>query len=240
MKWFSYGGICVIQEKLREVEAKIEESRQKRTRADRNEPVQLVAVTKNHDVDAMREAIDAGATAIGENRIQEAREKYTTLERKVDWHLIGHLQTNKAKYAVRMFDLIHSVDSENLALELDKAAGRIDKVQDVLVQVNLAREDSKSGIYREDLLPLLHKVDELPHLRLCGLMCIAPNYDEVERCRPLFQEMYEIFQKVKEISFATANIKYLSMGMTHDYTIAIEEGANIVRVGTAIFGQRQY
>ena len=240
MKWFSYGGICVIQEKLREVEAKIEESRQKRTRADRNEPVQLVAVTKNHDVDAMREAIDAGATAIGENRIQEAREKYTTLERKVDWHLIGHLQTNKAKYAVRMFDLIHSVDSENLALELDKAAGRIDNVQDVLVQVNLAREDSKSGIYREDLLPLLHKVDELPHLRLCGLMCIAPNYDEVERCRPLFQEMYEIFQKVKEISFATANIKYLSMGMTHDYTIAIEEGANIVRVGTAIFGQRQY
>ncbi len=230
----------MIQEKLREVEAKIEESRQKRTRADRNEPVQLVAVTKNHDVDAMREAIDAGATAIGENRIQEAREKYTTLERKVDWHLIGHLQTNKAKYAVRMFDLIHSVDSENLALELDKAAGRIDKVQDVLVQVNLAREDSKSGIYREDLLPLLHKVDELPHLRLCGLMCIAPNYDEVERCRPLFQEMYEIFQKVKEISFATANIKYLSMGMTHDYTIAIEEGANIVRVGTAIFGQRQY
>ena len=176
----------MIQEKLREVEAKIEESRQKRTRADRNEPVQLVAVTKNHDVDAMREAIDAGATAIGENRIQEAREKYTTLERKVDWHLIGHLQTNKAKYAVRMFDLIHSVDSENLALELDKAAGRIDKVQDVLVQVNLAREDSKSGIYREDLLPLLHKVDELPHLRLCGLMCIAPNYDEVERCRPLF------------------------------------------------------
>ena len=230
----------MIQEKLREVEAKIEESRQKRTRADRNEPVQLVAVTKNHDVDAMREAIDAGATAIGENRIQEAREKYTTLERKVDWHLIGHLQTNKAKYAVRMFDLIHSVDSENLALELDKAAGRIDKVQDVLVQVNLAREDSKSGIYREDLLPLLHKVDELPHLRLCGLMCIAPNYDEVERCRPLFQEMYEIFQKVKEISFATANIKYLSMGMTHDYTIAIEEGANLVRVGTAIFGQRQY
>ena len=230
----------MIQEKLREVEAKIEESRQKRTRADRNEPVQLVAVTKNHDVDAMREAIDAGATAIGENRIQEAREKYTTLERKVDWHLIGHLQTNKAKYAVRMFDLIHSVDSENLALELDTAAGRIDKVQDVLVQVNLAREDSKSGIYREDLLPLLHKVDELPHLRLCGLMCIAPNYDEVERCRPLFQEMYEIFQKVKEISFATANIKYLSMGMTHDYTIAIEEGANIVRVGTAIFGQRQY
>lgn len=230
----------MIQEKLREVEAKIEESRQKRTRADRNEPVQLVAVTKNHDVDAMREAIDAGATAIGENRIQEAREKYTTLERKVDWHLIGHLQTNKAEYAVRMFDLIHSVDSENLALELDKAAGRIDKVQDVLVQVNLAREDSKSGIYREDLLPLLHKVDELPHLRLCGLMCIAPNYDEVERCRPLFQEMYEIFQKVKEISFATANIKYLSMGMTHDYTIAIEEGANIVRVGTAIFGQRQY
>ena len=227
-------------EKLHEVEKAIEESRQKRTRADRNEPVQLVAVTKNHDVAAMREAIDAGVTVIGENRIQEARQKHATLEREGRRQLIGHRQTNKAKQAVEIFDLIHSVDSIHLARALDQAAEKHGKVQDILVQVNLAREESKSGVYEEALPMLLAAVDELTHLRLCGLMCIAPNYDNVEQCRPLFRRMYEIFEKLKEIPGRAANIKYLSMGMTHDYRIAIEEGANIVRVGTAIFGQRQY
>ena len=230
----------MIEEKLHEVEEEIEKSRQRRVRAVKDAPVQLVAVTKNHDTAAMREAIDAGVTTVGENRIQEAVEKAAALDRQVSWHLIGHLQTNKVKPAVRLFDLIHSVDSEKLAVELDKAASKIDKVQDVLVQVNLAREDSKSGIYKEDLQPLLYKIDALKNLRLCGLMCIAPNYENVEQCRPLFHEMYEIFQSVKEMTFKTATIKYLSMGMTHDYKIAIEEGANIVRVGTAIFGPRQY
>jgi pyridoxal phosphate enzyme (YggS family) len=136
--------------------------------------------------------------------------------------------------------MIHSIDSEHLALAVNKAAAAIGKVQDILLQVNLAKEDSKFGIYREDLPSLLQQVDALANVRLCGLMCIAPNYARVEDCRPLFHEMYEIFQKVKEMRFQTANIKYLSMGMTHDYQIAVEEGANIVRVGTAIFGQRQY
>ena len=230
----------MIPEKLHEVEKKIKESCAKRTRVAKDEPVQLVAVTKNHDIYAMREAIDAGVAVVGENRVQEAKGKYTTLERDVTWHLIGHLQTNKAKQAVKMFDLIHSVDSEHLALALDEAAGKIGKVQDILLQVNLAKEDSKFGIYKEDLPALLQKVDTLENLHLRGLMCIAPNYDNVEECRPLFHEMYDIFLKVKEIKWQRANIEYLSMGMTHDYTIAIEEGANIVRVGTAIFGERQY
>ena len=212
----------------------------RRTRVPKDAPVKLVAVTKNHDVEAMREAIDAGATDIGENRIQEAQSKFDILDRDVTWHLIGHLQTNKAKQAVKYFSLIHSVDSEHRARALDKEAGKIGKCQDILVQVNLAKEDSKSGIYKEDLRPLLDLVDALPNLRLRGLMCIAPNYADVEECRPLFHEMYEIFQQVKEIPFKTANISYLSMGMTHDYQIAVEEGANIVRVGTAIFGPRQY
>ncbi len=202
--------------------------------------VRLIAVTKNHDVQAMREAIDAGVTDIGENRIQEAKEKFATLDRDVTWHLIGHLQTNKAKQAVKIFDLIHSVDTLHLAEAINNAAAGINKVQKVLVQVNLAKEDSKSGVYVEELADLLHKVDELPNLQLMGLMCIAPNYDDVEECRPLFAKMYEIFQKVKEITFTTANILYLSMGMTHDYEIAVEEGANMVRVGTGIFGPRQY
>ena len=229
----------MIAEKLNEVKEKIEGAKAKQS-PDKQHEVRLIAVTKNHDVQAMREAIDAGVTDIGENRIQEAKEKFATLDRDVTWHLIGHLQTNKAKQAVKIFDLIHSVDTLHLAEAINNAAAGINKVQKVLVQVNLAKEDSKSGVYVEELEDLLHKVDELPNLQLMGLMCIAPNYDDVEECRPLFAKMYEIFQKVKEITFSTANILYLSMGMTHDYEIAVEEGANMVRVGTGIFGPRQY
>ena len=229
----------MIAEKLKEVKENIEGAKAKRS-PDKQHEVRLIAVTKNHDVQAMREAIDAGVTDIGENRIQEAKEKFATLDRDVTWHLIGHLQTNKAKQAVKIFDLIHSVDTLHLAEAINNAAAGINKVQKVLVQVNLAKEDSKSGVYVEELADLLHKVDELPNLQLMGLMCIAPNYDDVEECRPLFAKMYEIFQKVKEITFTTANILYLSMGMTHDYEIAVEEGANMVRVGTGIFGPRQY
>ncbi len=229
----------MIQEKLQEVEDKIADSISRR-KPEYKDDVLLVAVTKNHDIYAMREAIDAGVTDIGENRIQEAKEKYETLDRQVTWHLIGHLQTNKTKQAVKMFDLIHSVDSLHLAQAINKAAADIDKVQKVLVQVNLAQETSKSGIYEDGLLELLHQVDDMSNLQLLGLMCIAPNYEDVEECRPLFASMKNIFDKIKEIQWKKANIKYLSMGMTHDYTIAIEEGANVVRVGTGIFGPRQY
>lgn len=230
----------MIKDNLQQVETKIKESVKKRTLADKNENIKLIAVTKNHDVYAMREAIDAGAIFVGENRVQEAMKKIETLERKVEWHLIGQLQTNKVKQAVKIFDLIQSVDRVKLVDEIEKAAEKIGKIQDVLIQVNLAKEESKTGIYREDLSGLLQKVDKMEHLHLCGLMCIAPNYDDIEKCRLLFREMYKVFLEVKKMSFKTADIKYLSMGMTHDYTIAIEEGANIVRIGTAIFGQRQY
>lgn len=234
------GSMSKIAENYQKVWEEIEAARARRTRVPKDAPVQLIAVTKNHDVEAMREAIDAGATDVGENRVQEAMKKLPVLDRKVTWHLIGHLQTNKAKHAVEHFSLIHSVDTPHLVRAIDKEAGKLDKVQDILVQVNLAKEESKSGVYKEDLRPLLELTDELPHVRLRGLMLIAPNYDDVEQCRPLFHEMYEIFQKVKEFPFQTANITYLSMGMTHDYRIAVEEGANMVRVGTAIFGPRQY
>lgn len=229
----------MIEERLQEVRNNIEAGKARRSKAIADD-VLLVAVTKNHDIYAMREAIDAGVTDIGENRIQEAKEKFETLDRQVTWHLIGHLQTNKAKQAVKMFDLIHSIDTLHLAEAVDKAAASIGKVQKVLVQVNLAQEDSKSGIYEDEMMELLHKVDEMKHLQLMGLMCIAPNYEDVEECRPLFAKMKKIFDRVKEISWQTANIKYLSMGMTHDYVIAVEEGANVVRVGTGIFGPRQY
>lgn len=203
----------------------------------KDEPVTLVAVTKNHGVDLMREAIDCGVLHIGENRIQEAAEKFQVLDRKVTHHLIGHLQTNKVKQAVKLFDLIQSVDSEHLAVAIDKAAQSVEKVQDILIQVNLAKEDSKSGVYEEDLQNLIEKVDALKNLRLCGLMMIAPNYSDIEKCRPLFKRMRKIFEELKT---GRCNFNFLSMGMTHDYKVAIEEGANVVRVGTAIFGARNY
>ncbi|WP_462331733.1 YggS family pyridoxal phosphate-dependent enzyme [Schwartzia sp. (in: firmicutes)] len=230
----------MIAERLETVQKNIEESMAKRTGIFKDDPVQLVAVTKNHDVEAMREAIDAGVTVVGENRVQEAVEKHGKLDRDVTWHLIGHLQTNKVKQAVRNFDLIHSVDSEHLLDAIDAAADKIHKVQDILIQVNLAKEESKFGIYKEDLPFLLQKADRMQHVHLMGLMCIAPNYEDVEECRPLFREMREIFDQLQMLPLMNSEMKWLSMGMTHDYRIAIEEGSNLVRIGTAIFGPRQY
>ena len=197
----------------------------------------LVAVTKNHGVELMREAIDAGATDIGENRVQEAAEKFQTLDRQVTRHLIGHLQTNKVKAAVKLFDVIQSVDSEHLAAALDKAAKSIDKVQDILIQVNAAREPQKSGVMLEDLNALINFVDAAKNLRLRGLMMIAPNFPDARECRPLFRQMRKLFDELKT---SRENFDFLSMGMTHDYKIAVEEGANVVRIGTAIFGERLY
>lgn len=203
----------------------------------RDEKIILVAVTKNHGVESMREAIDAGATDIGENRVQEAADKFPALERNVTRHLIGHLQTNKVKPAVKLFDLIQSVDSVHLATALDKAAASVGKVQDVLIQVNAAREPQKSGVLLEDLDALINFVDTAENLRLRGLMMIAPNLPEAEDCRPLFRQMRKLFDELKN---ARAAFDFLSMGMTHDYKIAVAEGANVVRVGTAIFGERVY
>ena len=223
-----------VVENLRVVLSEIEKSQRQR---ELDEPVTLVAVTKNHGVEMMRQAIDAGVKHIGENRVQEAAEKFAELNRTVTKHLIGHLQTNKAKQAVRLFDLIHSVDSEHLAAALDKAALSLGKVQDVLIQVNLAKENSKSGVYEENLQSAIEFVDALQNLRLRGLMLIAPNFPDVENCRPLFRRMNQIFRAIQS---TRTNFDFLSMGMTHDYKIAVEEGANVVRVGTAIFGERIY
>ncbi len=225
-----------IVENLRAVRNEIETSRKLR-KVEIGEPVTLIAVTKNHGVEMMQQAIDAGAQHIGENRIQEAAEKFKSLNREVTRHLIGHLQTNKAKQAVRLFDLIHSVDSEHLAAAIDNAAYSVGKIQDVLIQVNLAKEETKSGVYEENLQSLIEKIDTLKNIRLRGFMLIAPNYSDVEDCRPLFRRMYEIFDKVRK---TRQDFEYLSMGMTHDYKIAIEEGSNVVRIGTAIFGERNY
>ncbi len=202
--------------------------------------VKLVAVTKNHEVAAIQEAVAAGVLAIGENRIQEAAKKAQILQKQVEWHLIGHLQTNKVRQAVQLFDLIHSVDSKKLALEIDRIAGVLGKRQDILIQVNMADEDTKFGIASNEALTLVKYISSLEHVRLCGVMTIAPFYDNAEEARPLFRNMYQLFMELKDMNLANTKIEWLSMGMTNDYIIGVEEGANLVRIGTGIFGQRQY
>lgn len=201
--------------------------------------VKLVAVTKNHAPEMIQKAIDAGINAVGENRVQEALAKQPVLGRELEWHLIGHLQTNKARQAVPAFDLIHSVDNEKLALEIDRVAAKCGKRQDILLQVNVAGEETKFGIAPAQLPSLVNFVIGLEHVQLCGLMTIAPFYENTESVRPVFREMNNLFLGLREARLPNTNVQWLSMGMTHDYQIAIEEGANLVRIGTGIFGSRQ-
>jgi pyridoxal phosphate enzyme (YggS family) len=187
----------------------------------------------------VKEAIEIGMTDFGENYIQEAREKITTLATyPVTWHYIGHLQSNKAKYAVRMFDLIHSVDSLKLAKELDKCARKNGKVQEVLIQVNVAREDSKSGVYVEDTLQLLKDVARLENVAVKGLMTMPPYFNAPDRVRPFFRSLRQLRDRIINENIPTVSMEELSMGMTGDFEAAIEEGATMVRIGTAIFGER--
>ena len=209
-------------------------------RAGRVDSALLVAVTKNHPVSAVEEVARLGVTHVGENRVQEAKEKQLTYNGpQLVWHLIGHLQVNKVRQAVPMFDLIHSVDSRKLLEEIEKVAVKHDKVQDVLLQVNVAREESKSGLSVEEFPEVRDFASTLPHVRVRGLMCMAPFYDNPEDARPIFKVANALYEDMKRF-YPNGQIKYLSMGMTHDFEVALEEGANIVRVGTAIFGERVY
>jgi PLP dependent protein len=199
--------------------------------------VRLVAVSKTVDLDRIRAAIDAGQDLFGENYLQEAKDKIDALGRQVGWHLVGHLQTNKAKPAVELFDLIHGVDRGKLARALDSAAARLGKVQDVLIQVNLGGEDTKSGVAPEAALELVQEVARLPHLRLLGLMTMPPWFANPEAVRPYFRSLRELRDRLQSLSGLP--LPELSMGMSGDFTVAVEEGATLVRVGTAIFGRRQ-
>ena len=198
-----------------------------------------MAVRKTKSAEVVAEAIKAGVTHLGENYIQEAKEKINTLATyPATWHFIGHLQSNKAKYAVRMFDLIHSVDSLKLAQELDKYAKKNDKVQAILIQVNVAREDSKSGVYLEDTLQLLRDVGRLENIEVKGLMTMPPYFNAPEKVRPFFAALREFRDQIKKEAIPNICMDELSMGMTGDFETAIEEGATMVRIGTAIFGDR--
>jgi len=200
----------------------------------------LVSVTKTMSAETVRLAIQAGADLFGENYIQEAREKCGALaEYPVFWHFIGHLQTNKAKYAVKLFDLIHTVDSLRLATELDREARKIGKVQKILIQVNIGKEVSKSGIDAESAETLIRSLSVFPNLSVRGLMVIPPFFDEPERVRPYFKGLRELRDSLNKPGISGISLDALSMGMTGDFEAAIEEGATLVRIGTAIFGEWQ-
>jgi len=203
------------------------------------ETIRLVAVSKTVSAQRVEEAIIAGATLFGENYIQEAKIKYDTLSSyDVKWHFIGHLQTNKAKYATAIFDLIHCVDSLKLAKALNKEAGKINKIQNILVQVNISKEDSKSGVSEEKTIDLIKNISKLTNLSVNGLMTMPPFFDNPEKARPYFKALKELGDFIKKQAIPNVYMNELSMGMSGDFQVAIEEGATMVRIGTAIFGAR--
>ncbi len=198
--------------------------------------IKLVAVTKTVGVDRIREAIDAGASILGENYVQEAGDKIEEIGRPVRWHFIGHLQTNKAKYAVRLFEMIHSLESIDLAEELNSRAERVKSSIRVLIEVNLSGEESKFGIEESGVAGLAEKILRLKRLSLEGLMTMPPYFDDPEMSRPYYTALREMKERLVK---GGVPLKELSMGMSNDFEIAIEEGATYVRIGTAIFGPRQ-
>ena len=201
--------------------------------------VRLMAVTKTVDDERIMEAVRAGVEIIGENYVQEAKRKLEKMGKSGEWHLIGHLQTNKAKYAVRLFDMIHSVDRLDLASELDRRTRAAGRVMQVLVEVNVAGEATKSGVPLNAAPDLVRAVALLPNLALRGLMTMPPWFDDPEEARPYFRALRELRDRIAAEAIPRVEMRELSMGMTGDYAVAVEEGATIVRVGRGIFGERQ-
>ena len=217
----------IINEKIKKAALKV----------NRNpEEIKLVAVTKTATIEQIKEAISAGVKIIGENKVQEAKEKYQILTADIEWHLVGHLQTNKVKYAIEIFDCIHSVDSIKLAKEIDRRSLQFGKTTNVLVEVNVSGEETKYGIKPEEVEPFLKEISGFSRIRVRGLMTIAPIAEDKEEVRPYFRKLRELSEEIKNKNIKNVKMDYLSMGMTEDFEVAIEEGANMVRIGRGIFG----
>ena len=202
------------------------------------EDITLIAVSKTFDSATVQQAVDAGARDLGENRVQEAIAKVGAVEGDVRWHLIGHLQSNKARQAIEAFDVIHTIDSSQLAERLDRIAGELGLRRTVLIQVDLAREPTKSGADERELPAIVGALNSARHLEFCGLMTLPPLFDSPEETRPYFRRLREILEGLNSERLPEQKLTELSMGMTNDFEVAIEEGATMVRVGTAIFGER--
>lgn len=228
----------MIKEQLAEVERHIQAACGRSGR--KREEVTLVAVSKTKPVEALKEAYDAGVRVFGENKVQELTEKYELLPKDIKWHMIGHLQTNKVKYIVDKVACIHSVDSLKLAEVIEKEAAKKNCRVNILIEVNVAGEESKFGVSMDEVLPLVEKVSKFPHICVQGLMTIAPFVENAEENRTIFKNLHKLSVDIMSKNIDNVNASILSMGMTNDYEVAIEEGASMVRVGTGIFGVREY
>lgn len=227
-----------IKENIMSIKKEINDIKEK---CNRQDEVNLMAVTKTVDIDKVLEAIDAGITDIGENKPQELARKYDAIGDKVRYHLIGTLQTNKVKYIIDKAYMIHSLDRISLCEEIQKRAEKIDKVINCLVQVNISKEESKHGLDREEVIDFVTRVSEkYNNIRIKGLMTMAPFIEDKEQIRKVFKGLKDLSLEIKDLELANVDMDTLSMGMSHDYVIAIEEGSTIVRVGTSIFGPRNY
>ena len=228
----------LIHENLKEVEENIVKACKKVGR-DPNE-VTLIAVSKTKPVEDIREAMAYGIRDFGENKVQELTSKIEVIPEKLNWHLIGHLQRNKVKYIIDSACLIHSVDSMRLAMQIEEEAKKKGITANILIEVNVAKEDSKFGVAKEEVRGLLREIANLKHVCVKGLMTIAPYVENAEENRKYFSEMYKLFVDMRSENADNIRMEILSMGMTGDYQVAIEEGATMIRVGTGIFGERNY
>lgn len=202
--------------------------------------VQLVAAVKARAPEEILKAVESGVKILGENYVQEAERAYEVVGDKAKWHFIGHLQKNKVKKAVKLFDMIETVDSLELAREIDKRCAQIGKVMLVLVEINSGREEQKSGVFPEKTEQLVREISDLNNIRVMGLMTMGPRFGNPEDSRPYFVETKKIFERIKKLNLPDIQMRYLSMGMTNSYKIALDEGANMVRIGSKIFGERNY
>ena len=202
--------------------------------------VELVAATKARTTEEVLEAVESGVKIVGANYVQEVERIYGVIGNKAKWHLIGHLQKNKVKKAVRLFDMIETVDSVDIAKEIDKRCVQIGKVMPVLVEINSGREKQKSGVLPENAEQLIKTISSLPNIKVMGLMTMGPRFGNPEDSRPYFIATRKIFDRIKALELPNIEMNHLSMGMTNSYKIALEEGANMVRIGTKIFGERNY
>lgn len=228
-----------IKENLNYIRNNIKKSTEKSSRKEND--VMLLAVTKTVDVDAIQEVIDNGITNVGENKPQELARKYDVLGDKVNWHLIGSLQTNKVKYIIDKVYMIHSLDREVLCEEIQKRAEKINRTINCLVQVNISKEESKHGLEQEDVLAFIENVSKkYKNIRIRGLMTMAPFTEDEKTVRSVFKGLKDLSINIEQKNIPNVSMEYLSMGMSNDYEIAIEEGSTIVRVGTSIFGERNY
>lgn len=228
-----------IKSNIENIKTKINNSCKISNRNEEN--VKLIAVTKTVDIDAINEAIECGATDVGENKPQELSRKFEVIGNKVRWHLIGSLQTNKVKYIIDKVYMIHSIDRLSLCDEIQKRAEKIDRTINCLVQVNISKEDSKHGIYEEDALSFIKTIaSSYPNIKVKGLMTMAPNTDDKELIRSVFKKLKKLSIAIDNENIEGVSMDELSMGMSNDFEIAVEEGATFVRVGTSIFGKRNY